>query len=67
MTKSTINTIKENKGILILIFGLLIILRNYILVNYLGYKTGLFYFGMNFVGLLAIVYGMYILLKKRQK
>lgn len=62
--KKRFNKFKEGRWILALIFGLLLILRNYVWVNYRGYKVGVYYYAMNFVGIIAIVYGLYFILNK---
>ncbi|MBS3091965.1 hypothetical protein J4466_00950 [Candidatus Pacearchaeota archaeon] len=64
MVKNRLNKLKKSANILILIFGLLIIIRNYIYVNYLGYEAGLFYLTMSILGLIAIGYGLYSIIKK---
>lgn len=61
----SIKKIMDN-GISNLIFGLLIIALNYANTLYIkGYGKGLFYFAMYFVGIIAIIYGLYKLMIKK--
>ena len=57
----------ENDWIISLVFGFLIILRNFIWVNYKGYEMGTFYYAMNFVGAIAIIYGLFKVIIKKWK